>query len=120
MRSRKIGDSNLRQKTKVCQNLCDVSLFQGPPPGSENSRISYDIHAKLMFEFEAEDENVSKPLRLCMKVTCRILKGRVQKVETTELAKTFMQNSCFGSQNVEKPPCLSAKSLVARRDGNSN
>ena len=64
-------------------------------------------------KFQVQNANVSKPLRLCIKLTCRILKGRNSKVTTTKLAKTFMQNSCFRGQNVEKPPCLSAKSMAA-------
>ena len=60
-----------------------------------------------------KNANVSKPLRLCIKLTCRIRKGSNSKVKTTKLAETFMQNWRFGSQNVEKPPCLCIKSLVA-------
>ena len=41
---------------------------------------------------QAQNANVSKPSRLCIKLTCRIRKGRNSKVKTTKLAKTFMQN----------------------------
>ena len=63
-------------------------------------------------ESEARNENVSKPLRLCIKLTCRILKARNQEVKTAKVAETFVRNRCSRNRNVEKPPCLCVKSMV--------
>ena len=43
-------------------------------------------------ESEARNENVSKPLRLCIKLTCRFLRGRNPEVKTAELAETFVKH----------------------------
>ena len=42
--------------------------------------------------FEARNGNVSKPPRLCIKLTCRILRVRNHKVKTTKVAEIFVRN----------------------------
>ena len=74
------------------------------PRTRETTTTSCDVRFVLYFivvnaipknrkrESEARNENVSKPLRLRIKLTSRILKARNQEVKTAQVAATFVRN----------------------------
>ena len=62
-----------------------------------------------------QNENVSKPLHLCIKLACRFLKAQTWNMKVMELAETFMQKQGFRSRKVEKVLHLSAKVSIGNR-----
>ena len=62
-----------------------------------------------------QNENVSKPLHLCIKLACRFLKAQTWNMKIVELAEAFMQKQGFRSRKVEKVLYLSAKVSIGNR-----
>ena len=52
--------------------------------------------------FEAQNANLSKPLRLCIKVARRSLQGRSEDPKMGKIAETFGPNRRFGGRNQQK------------------
>ena len=77
-----IGFVRMRKITTKSGDVCFVVYLTVVNANAKNGKR----------ESEAQNENVSKPLRLCIKLTCRFWRGRNQEVKTAKLAKTFVRN----------------------------
>ena len=96
--------TNLRFEVAKCVYYCISCMQMRFVRTAKLSTKKYDMRFLSCFtilnaiaknrklEFQTPNENVSKPSRLRIKVTCRFLKGRNQDTKTTTLAQTFHKN----------------------------
>ena len=89
---------NAKIRARICK-LRFVLCFRYVNAIANNSQIKN----------KHQNESVSKPLHLCIKLACCFLQTQTWNMKMMELAETFMQKQGFRSRKVEKVLRLSAK-----------
>ena len=69
-------------RRKIKHEKCDVRFLL-------RFTIQNAIAKNGKVELQSRNENVSKPSRLCIKVTCRCWRRRMEEAKTAKIAETF-------------------------------